>query len=77
MNKWLSRFARIGLLAFVGAYCAFPDVVDSRYGGVVVLAVVILMCLMVVDGVRAAQIIRSKVEENAVPHARKRKRNAG
>lgn len=51
---------KIVLFSVVAIYVLFPDFVDSDYGYLVVLVVVVLVFLMAFDGVAALKRVRGK-----------------
>lgn len=60
MNRLISLIVRFVLFSIVVAYVLFPALIDSGYGYLVVLAVVLLIALMAIDGVLAAKKIGCK-----------------
>jgi hypothetical protein len=55
LKKIVFLIVKFGLFLFVAAYVCLPDFVDSKYGVLAGLAVVMLIVLMAADGLKAAR----------------------
>jgi hypothetical protein len=62
MKKGITLALKASLFAFVASYVFLPNFIDSRYGSVVVVATVILIVWMTLDGVNAAKKIKKRNE---------------
>lgn len=60
MIRWTLLVVKIALFSFVASYVLFPGFLDSRYGYLVALVVVLLVFLMTFDGVSAVKRVRGK-----------------
>ena len=55
MRKGITLGLKALLLLFVATYVVLPGMIDSKYGHLVVMASVILIVWMAVDGISAAK----------------------
>lgn len=60
MNRLTMPVVRFALFSIVVLCVSFPGLIDHRYGYVVVLAVVLLIVLMVIDGISAARKLKRR-----------------
>lgn len=60
MKRIVLSIIKFGLVSFVVAYVSLPDLVDSKYGVLAGLAVVVLIILMAAYGLKAEKTIRGR-----------------